>query len=206
LPDWVKGCNSINSYHKTVVNLLKERELNISDLIEKYSIKKKTLFDFILEYDIDGIYYLKIDTEGHDCEILKKFINDIKGNDKLPQIILFEGNDLTNKDEITNVINLLINIGYDLIYNNNDVMLRLNLNKIKKSFFTKGIKKYYICDYPINYDPINPPHENTLESAKKYCIDNSYSGVTYQFNRYEIRSGKYLNYYDDSNLISWIYL
>ena len=33
---------------------------------------------------IDGFYFLKIDTEGHDYYILKKFINDIEENTHLP--------------------------------------------------------------------------------------------------------------------------
>ncbi len=89
---------------------------------------------------------------------------------------------------------------------NNDILLKLNLNKLNKTFFTKGIKKYYICDYPKDYNPINPPHENTLESAKKYCVNNLCSGITFQFGRYEVRAGKYVCYANDPNLISWIYL
>ncbi len=33
LPDWVKGCNLINSHHPTVVNLLEDRKLNGLDWI-----------------------------------------------------------------------------------------------------------------------------------------------------------------------------
>ena len=84
--------------------------------------------------------------------------------------------------------------------------MKLNLNKLEKTFFTKGIKKYYICDYPKDYNQTNPHHENTFESAKKYCVDNLCSGITFQYGRYDVRSGKYVNYYDEPNLISWIYL
>lgn len=207
LPNWVKGCNSINTYHTTVVKLLNDMNLNILEIIEKYSIHKKTLFEVLNEYDVDCVFYLKIDTEGHDCKILKKFVSDINTNEKLPQVILFEGNILTHSNDILEVINLYENIGYELIYNNYDVLLKLNFNKLKnKTTFSKGIKKYFICEYPSNYDPLNLPHDNSLESAQKYCVENSYSGVTFQYGRYEVRSGKYIDYYDDSNLISWIYL
>ncbi len=63
----------------------------------------------MLENNIDGVYYLKIDTEGHNCVILKKFLIDTKTNDKLPQLILFEGNVLTNLDDVIEVINLCSN-------------------------------------------------------------------------------------------------
>ena len=50
----------------------------------------------------------------------------------------------------------------------------------------------------------NLPHENTLEGAKNYCIKHKCSGITYQHNRYEVRNGKYINYGNDKNIISWI--
>ena len=71
-PSWVRGCNSIQSYHKTVMNLCKERNLKIEEISESYEIDVKTLYSLINEMRIDGIYYLKIDTEGHDAIILKK--------------------------------------------------------------------------------------------------------------------------------------
>lgn len=126
----------------------------------------------------------------------------------MPHLILFESNILSNPVDILNIIEIYINKGYDLIdTNKNDTLLKLNLNKIKnKTKFTNEIISYYIMDYPHNYNPESPPHDNTLESAKEYCIKNNYSGITYQYGRYEIRSGPYINYYNDLELISWVYL
>ena len=49
-------------------------------------------------------------------------------------------------------------------------------------------------------------NENTLEAAKRYCIKYKCSGITYQYNRYEVRNGNYINYYNDPKLLSWILL
>jgi hypothetical protein len=83
----------------------------------------------------------------------------------------------------------------------------LNLNKIKnKTMFTSEIHNYYIMDYPNGYNPNYLPHENSLESALNYCKEHNYSGVTFQHNRYEVRSGKYIKYYNGTKTISWIYI
>ncbi len=208
LPSWVKGCNSINDYHKTIINLINNKNLNKDEVFSINEISKTTLFEIYNLYNVQGLFFLKIDTEGHDCVIINKFFNDLENNYELyPHTILFEANILTNISEVNKTLSLLSSKGYDLISQDDNVFLRLNLNKImNKSKFTKGIKKYYIQDYPVNYNPVNPPHENTFESAKKYCIENCYSGVTFQYGRYEVRSGKYLNYYNDKNLISWLFL
>lgn len=60
-------------------------------------------------------------------------------------------------------------------------------------------------DYPSNYDIDDLPHDNTLEDAQRYCLENNYSGVTLQGGIYQVRSGKYLEFHD-SNIYSWILL
>ena len=69
-----------------------------------------------------------------------------------------------------------------------------------------GISKYYIMDYPLRYNLEVLPHGNTLEEAQEYCIKHGYSGVTYQNNRYEVRAGKYIQYHNNSDIASWIYI
>jgi hypothetical protein len=208
-PHWVRGCNTINSYHKTVENLCKEKKIKIEDVSNCYEIDVKTLFSLFMEKQINGVYYVKIDTEGHDTVILKKFYEDIPSNIYLPHKILFESNTLSNQTEVNEIITLYESKGYDIIYKEHDTLLKLNLNKIKnKTKFTKGIRNYYIMDYPPNYDEQNHPHLNTLESAKEYCIKHNYSGVTLEGGVYSVRGGKYINYFNDftGSLISWVYL
>lgn len=79
----------------------------------------------------------------------------------------------------------------------------LNLLKIKReNKFTDKINKYYIEDYPPNYDIKNLPHKNTLEDAKKICKENNCSGITYEYNRYEVRNGKYIKYINNDKITS----
>jgi len=127
LPWWIRGCNSINDYHPTVLKILDKMKYDIS-LFDFDIVKKMTLFELIKEYNIEEIKYLKIDTEGHDCLILNKFIEDvIKNNfiEILPKKILFEANILTEKNLLTTTLNKLYNIGYELIKNDGNVLLRL---------------------------------------------------------------------------------
>tara|TARA_B110000008_G_C16965838_1_gene561976 strand:+ start:1358 stop:2197 length:840 start_codon:yes stop_codon:yes gene_type:complete len=207
LPWWVRGCNSVNHYHPTVSKLLLDKGLQIKDIATNYTIPCKTIIFLLDEYNVHGFYLLKVDTEGHDSTILKHFLENNKRNYLLPHKIIFESNVLTNKEDVDNIIKISENIGYDLILREGDTIIKLNLNKIHKTFiFTSVISNYYIEDYPKGYDPNNLPHKNTLEEAKKYCMKYKCSGITYKYNRYEVRNGKYLNYNKNPKLLSWILL
>lgn len=218
LPNWVRGCNSVNNYHPTVTKLLLDKDIQIKDIAISYTVPCKTLLFLLTEYDVLGFYLLKIDTEGHDCIILEHFFKNNKSNNLLPHKIIFESNILTNKKYIDNIIEISQTIGYDLISSGTDTILKLNLNKIHKMFiFSTEIVNYYIEDNPKEYenldasanrwyDPINLSHKDRLNEAKKYCIKYKYSGITYQYNRYEVRNGNYINYCTDRKLLSWILL
>lgn len=207
LPSWVRGCNSINKHHKNVLTMLNERGLNIDSLTSTYDVKCTTLIKLMDLYSSSGVYYLKIDTEGHDTVILEHFLKNVKNNAYLPHKLLFESNNLTPKDQKRKIITLAASLGYEVEYSKYDTMLNLNLHKLRnKSMFSEKISNYVINRYPENYDPSNPPHENTLEDAQKYCIDNNLSGVTYKDGKYEVRAGKYLRYDDSKTYISWIFL
>ena len=207
LPNWVRGCNSVNHYHPTVTKLLLDKGIQIKDIITSYKVPCKTLLSLLTEYNVKGFYLLKVDTEGHDSIILEHFLNNNKSNNLLPHKIIFETNVLTNIEDTSNIIKISQQIGYDLISSSHDTILKLNLNKINKTFtFSSEIVNYFIEDYPKGYDPANLPHENTLEAAKRYCIKYKCSGITYQHNRYEVRNGNYINYYNNPKLLSWILL
>ena len=204
-PDWIRGCNTINTIHPTVNSLCIEKKLNVFDVCLTYKVPVKTLHNILKEHDISGIYYLKIDTEGHDTTILKKFYNDIENNNQLPHKILFESNVLSNYEDVTNIIKLFEGKGYDLIKRDHDTILKLNLNKLKnKNHFTQELKSYNINGYPNNYDIYNLPHKNTFDGAKEYCIKNNYTGVTFINNRFEVRYSNYIEQSDCKNIISWI--
>lgn len=205
-PGWVKGCNSINTYHKTVKNLCEERGIDIEKISQHDSVDVTTLYTVMYALSIGGVYYLKIDTEGHDTIILKKFYEEIQNTIYLPHVIQFESNVLSTSEDINNIIILFTSIGYDLMEKGIDTILKLNLKNIQnKTKFTETIQNYYIMDHPLNYSLSNLPHENTLESAKEYCIKHNCSGITLQDGIFQVRNGKYINYFK-GNIYSWIFI
>jgi FkbM family methyltransferase len=139
-PSWVKGCNTINSYHPTVIKQINKKSLNIEDLIDSYFVKVMTLYSFLDKENIGGIFYLKIDTEGHDIIILNKFLDDIEkintnhkigkdldklSNELLPNKLLFESNVLTKKSKVKKIIERLEDFGYHLLKSGNDTLMEL---------------------------------------------------------------------------------
>ena len=205
-PDWIRGCNSINSYHKTTTSICKNWGIDIEKISDTVTVDVLTLYTLMVKQYIDGVYYLKIDTEGHDTIILKKFYEEIKDNIYLPHVIMFESNVLSTHESINNIITLFETIGYDLFHTGEDTILKLNIKNIKnKTKYTPAIKNYYIMDHPLNYSLTDLPHKNTLEDAKEYCIKHGCSGVTLQDGIYQVRNGKYINYHD-SDIYSWVFI
>lgn len=202
LPEYVRGCNTINILHKTVQNICNEKNININDIIEFYDVDVKTLHDVYISQNICGVYYLKIDTEGHDTIILKQFFFDLKDNLLFPHKILFESNSLSEPKNVNEIINLYSDIGYDLIYKNNDTLLKLNLKKIKKqNKFTNIIANYNI--YCENSEE-NIVFFNDLDDAKKYCIDNNSTGILCDNDKFIIKNGKYLEFDNDKKIILYL--
>lgn len=200
LPKFIKGCNSINNYHPIINKWNLLPNINQKEITEVVETNCTTLINIIEMYKLRGFYYLKIDTEGHDCTILEHFFNNYNNNINLPHKILFETNELTNESDIKKIINISKKIGYDLISKNNDTILKLNLNKIKKNnIFSKKIKNYYIENNN------KTTCKNNLRDAKKYCVENNFSGITYENGIYSIRNGNYINYCN-CKVSSWIYL
>ena len=187
-----RGMNSINCYHPTLKRIFESKKLDIEKIYSSYEVETKTLMNVIKSNKVDGFYFLKIDTEGHDYYILKKFIEDIKENSYLPFKIQFESNILTKKEHTLEIINLLKNFGYDLISSSIDTIMVLNLKKIKKkNIFTGPILNYYIPTYN-KYLEVNK--FKTLDEAKDICIKYKCSGITYQNNMFEVRNGTTIEY------------
>jgi len=118
LPEWTNQCASINKNH------LKEHNFSEIDL-DEYWVRTKTLNQLIDEYEITGIEYLILDTEGCDYEILTSFNFIIK-----PKFIKFENKhiDGVNKKGIKylNLLEFLFDKNYKVIDNNNfDTLLEL---------------------------------------------------------------------------------
>jgi nucleoside-diphosphate-sugar epimerase len=72
-------------------------------------------------------------------------------------------------------------------------------------FIGSHVVRRFVNQYP-NYDIYNLPHDNTLEAAKEYCINNCCSGITLENNIYQVRRGRYLYNNNDNNIYTWIHL
>jgi hypothetical protein len=121
LPDWLKGCNSIGDYH------LQHQLLNVTDLVVKQSVLMVPIADIFIEHDVTELYYLKIDTEGSDSEIMLHLYNYLKTepSTKYPKKILFESNDLSDKVQVDLVKSKFAELGYKVAYAGYDTILVL---------------------------------------------------------------------------------
>ena len=117
-PNWLRGCNSVNDYH------LQHRNLNIEKHVKKELVPLLSISSLIKNYNIESIEYLKTDTEGQDCGILKCFFECIKNNTTLqPNKILFESNILSVENDIIEIVELYSNIGYKVTRNGTDTTM-----------------------------------------------------------------------------------
>ena len=117
----MKGCNSINNPHPTVKKILGDsyNKLTTTTLIEL-----TTWESLINDYQIKGIRYLKIDTEGHDDVVLGEYFKACENNkDLLAEEILFEYNTLTNIKNMDSIIEKFKKIGYKGIKLSDDYKL-----------------------------------------------------------------------------------
>lgn len=108
LPDWVKGCNSINTPHPSVYSFLKENFT--TDLISSREVDVLSFGSFVKQFAISSVDFLKIDTEGHDFKILRSMLN----TQVRPKKIHFEANSLYSESEIRQIILELESAGYHL--------------------------------------------------------------------------------------------
>jgi FkbM family methyltransferase len=191
-PRWVRGCNRINEYHPTVMKLIKKKypDINPVSLISSYKVKCETLYNFLKNKNIYGIYYLKIDTEGHDIVILNCFLDQIKSSKQynlLPHKILFESNVLSNRKEVDNLIKKLEESGYHLIKRGTDTIVQLNVANIPYTNLNLPLFKLNNYTFSDIIDRINP--NATLDSTIRYCKKKNYSGVTLIDNNYLLGNG-----------------
>jgi hypothetical protein len=119
LPYWFKGCNCINDYHPLHI------KHNVSSLCKIEKVNVITTIELFYTNSVRNVKYLKIDTEGHDCIILKTLFFYIKS---LPDIfypikILFESNEHTNSINIDEIIYLFCSINYKLESRGHDTIL-----------------------------------------------------------------------------------
>jgi hypothetical protein len=132
LPNWIKGCNSIEIPHQSVLRYLEDN--NLLDIYSSYEIDVMSFVDFSKKFNVGGIKYLKIDTEGHDFIIIKNIIE----SDVRPRKIRFEANSLYKESDILEIIEFLEKNNYKLIQRTfDDIVVRFE----DERFNYKPIKK-----------------------------------------------------------------
>ena len=111
LPNWVRGCNSINKPHPTVLKLLGNKH---DDIITKEVVEVMNWVMLVERYNIESVKYLKIDTEDHDGLILDDYYTIcLSKPELLANTIIFENNILSDSNLNNIVINKFINLGYN---------------------------------------------------------------------------------------------
>jgi len=122
LPHWVKGCNSINSPHPTVLNMLGDKYQDVATIEEIKVISFKTLFE---TYNISEVDHIKMDTEGNDSKFLKSLYDYlIKHPDIKIHSILFESNSLCSPEDVQETIRIYESLGFKTEYSDHDTLLK----------------------------------------------------------------------------------
>jgi FkbM family methyltransferase len=116
-PDWVRGCNSVNNYHPTVLRLILDKHLDEREIFTVDRVPVMTFSTLVKKHNIRGCQYLKIDTEGHDVVILNSYIDCIsRGEFSLVPKIQFEANELTESNVIDGILEKLNVLGYKVTF------------------------------------------------------------------------------------------
>lgn len=121
MPQWLKGCNSVGSYHHL------HHVNNITHLVKIDPVPCVPLSDIFEQNDVTELDYLKIDTEGTDCDILLHFFEFIKTKpaSNYPKKILFESNELSVPVQVELVKNKFVGIGYTVTQSGYDTILEI---------------------------------------------------------------------------------
>ena len=122
LPGWFKGCNCINTFHPLHI------KHNVTHLCKIEEVKVITPYELFYQNKVKTVDFLKIDTEGHDCIILKVLYSYLKylPNIFYPKKILFETNEHAKVSDINEIISLYTSIGYKIQSRGYDTVLIFN--------------------------------------------------------------------------------
>lgn len=142
LGGWMKGCNSLGKPHDfhtryctppSVLAKAKDRsKVDTKNLLEMGIVKTIdvptfTFAEIVQKYNIEGIEYLRIDTEGMDCKIIASMISFIENKtiNFKPGLIEFETNWHTDEKEVEDTIQNLINFGYKVVSRGGNTVVKL---------------------------------------------------------------------------------
>lgn len=122
LPAWVRGCNSVGKPHPTVAQLLSERKL--THIQQKAMVPVKTYEQIMEQYGVSTVEHLKIDTEGHDCIVLKSVMAYCDAHPQaFPRRITFETNVLSSIADQQLAIRNLQDRGYKVVKSDTDTVM-----------------------------------------------------------------------------------
>lgn len=142
LPKWVRGCNSVGEYHKTVKRLILKLGLEPKDIFIKKRVKVLQFKDLVKKYNITEIKYLKTDTEGHDPVVLNNYLDYIELRPKIAaHVIQFESNVLSKRQDVRDIIKRFQKNKYRLIKSGMNTVLVLKGHKLTKKKDSKSMKK-----------------------------------------------------------------
>lgn len=110
LPNWLRGCNSIEIPHPTVKKWCTEKGVDYNRLVKKDQIECITLQELFDAFEVEEVNFLKIDTEGHDYYIVKHLF-------ELPTMplihrIQYESNSLLSPERRDELLHIVQSNGY----------------------------------------------------------------------------------------------
>lgn len=120
LQHWFKGCNSIGEYHPLHI------KYKVTHLVKKETVSLISISELLTKYNVKKIKFLKVDTEGLDCHILRNLLTYLKDKsfDYYPDSILFESNEHTEKQFVQSTIQLFKDLNYNVEFSNVDTLLK----------------------------------------------------------------------------------
>ncbi len=105
LPAWCRGCNQVNQMHPLVVAELEKKGV---DPVTAFTVERAPVFTFgglVREYNIRAMEVLKIDTEGHDCTIMRGVLEACVASPTLfPRKIVFETNEHSKPEDVDAIV------------------------------------------------------------------------------------------------------
>ena len=125
MPNWMRGCNSFNKPHETVLRFFNELKTPVEFKIDNVAVL--SFVDLINLYNITKIDKLKIDTEGHDHVVLKSVIDCMQKGLKIKEIKIEYDPFFGNTDEINTLVLTSGCSAVSLIGNN--VIMKLKYEK-----------------------------------------------------------------------------
>jgi hypothetical protein len=117
LPDWIRGCNTVNAVHPVYTGRVPD------DIVIKDQVPVYTFSDIVNMCHVNSCKYLKMDTEGHDVTILQSYLDCVSGGFPLVPKIQFEANAWTAQEHVDAILEKLIVYGYKHTRDGDNIIL-----------------------------------------------------------------------------------